>query len=732
MSANSKIQKTHLDRDAWVYVRQSTDRQVQNHVESKQRQYALADVAVSYGWPRERVQVVDDDQGRSGASASGRVGFTRLVEGVALKRAGIVLGLEVSRLARNNSDWYQLLDLCSVTATLIGDSDGIYDPSVFNDRLVLGLKGTMSEAELHVLRGRMDAGLRHKASEGRLRFSLAPGYDFDDQAQIVKTSDERVAHLIALVFSKALEIGSVSGLLRYLQEEGLELPRRASYDRGVRWVRPYYRALYGMVTNPIYAGAYVFGRSKVVKELDGHGHTRSLQRRQPMAKWDVLIHDHHAAYISWEHYLQIKTMIGNNQPAILDQQSRVLREGAALLQGLVRCGVCGRSMRVEYPGKTGKTYGRYSCRGAWTVGGSGCQSIGSRRIDDAVTAHVLAELAPIRMEVHTDALRRLKEERDEVLAQLELDLERARYEAERRERQFDQVEPENRLVARTLEAHWNEALSHVTEIQERVEERRRARVVALDKEEERTLRTLTSDLNTLWDSATAPDRKRILRSVLDEVQLVRKDQEADIKIVWKGGIAVTRSASLLKAPKRPAAADAADLVRDLAVRHTDVQIARVLVQRGIKTPGGQSFNAMSVAKLRGRFDIPCYRVTNDRNRNTCTVDEASKRLEVHSQTIYLWIRQGLLKADQVTAGAPWSIYLDDDEVKRLTAADAPKGWLPLRQASKALGLSSQGVINQVKSGKLDYVYVTRGRVNGLRIRIPPTTSTTQQPLFKTF
>ncbi len=729
MSANPKIQKTHLDRDAWVYVRQSTDHQVQNHLESKQRQYALADVAVGYGWPRERVRIVDEDQGRSGASKSGRIGFTRLVEGVALRRAGIVLGLEVSRLARNNSDWYQLLDLCSATATLIGDSDGIYDPSVFNDRLVLGLKGTMSEAELHVLRGRMEAGLRHKASQGRLRFFLPPGYDFDDNSEIVRTSDERVVHLIDLVFSKVLEIGSVSGLLRYLQEEGLELPRRAAYDRGVRWVRPYYRALYGMVTNPIYTGAYVFGRSKVVKELDSHGQARSFQRKKPMADWDTVIRDHHAAYLSWEHYLQIKTMIGNNQPAIPDQQSRVLREGAALLQGLVRCGVCGRAMRVQYPGKSGKTYGGYGCRGAWNVGGPHCQSVGSRRIDDAVTSHVLSELAPLRMAVHAEALRRLKEERDEVLAQLELDLERARYEAERRERQFDQVEPENRLVARTIEAQWNEALSHVREIQERVDARRRARVVTLSEDEERSLKTLATDLTSLWNVARPQDQKRILRAVLDEVQIRRKDQEAEIKILWKGGIAITRAVSLIKVPKRPPTADTADLVRQLAVRHTDVQIARVLSNRGIKTPGGQPFNAMNVGKLRGRFDIPCYRVTNDRDRNTCTVDEASKRLDVHPQTVYLWIRQGLLKADQITAGAPWSIYLDDNDVQRLTAADAPKGWLPLRAASKALGLSSQAVINQVKSGKLDYVYVTRGRVNGLRIRIPSTTSTTQQPLF---
>ncbi len=729
MRASSKIQKTHLDRDAWVYVRQSTDHQVQNHQESKQRQYALADVAVGYGWPRERVRVVDDDQGRSGTSTSGRVGFARLVEGVALRRAGIVLGLEVSRLARNNTDWYQLLDLCSITATLIADSDGVYDPSVFNDRLVLGLKGTMSEAEIHVLRGRMLAGLLHKASQGRLRFCLAPGYDFDDRSGIVKTSDERVVHLIELVFSKILEVGSVSGLLRFLQEEGLELPRRATYDRGVRWVRPYYRALYGLVTNPIYTGAYVFGRSKMVKELDRHGHARSRQRKQPMEDWGVVIQDHHAAYHSWEHYLQIKKMIGNNQTALLDQQSRVLREGATLLQGLVRCGVCGRAMRVAYPGKGGKTYGAYTCHGAWSVGGPRCQSVGSRRIDDAVVSHVLTELAPIRMDAHAEALRRLREERDEVLAQLELDLERARYESERRERQFDQVEPENRLVARTLEAHWNESLSHATEIQERVEARRRARVVRLNGEEERDLKILCSDLTTLWNGAPPQDQKRILRSVLDEVQIHRKDQEAEIKIVWKGGIAVTKVASLIKVPKRPPTADAADLVRKLAVQHTDAQIARVLSHQGIKMLDGRPFNAVSVANLRGRFDIPCYRAANDRNRNTCTVEEASRRLEVHSQTIYLWIRQGLLKADQITTGSPWSIYLEDEDVKRLTAAEAPKGWLPLRQASKALGLSSQGVINQVKSGKLDYIYVTRGRVNGLRIRIPSTTSTTQQPLF---
>jgi DNA invertase Pin-like site-specific DNA recombinase len=729
MTVNPKIQKTHLDRDAWVYVRQSTDHQVQHHLESQKRQYELADVAVHYGWPRERVQIVDDDQGRSGSSMSGRVGFTRLVEGVALGRAGIVLGLEVSRLARNNRDWYQLLDLCSLTATLIGDSDGVYDPAAFNDRLLLGLKGTMSEAELHVLQGRMLAGLRHKAAQGLLRFALPAGYLFDDNSQIVKSSDERVVHLIDLVFSKISEIGSVAGLLRYLQAEGIELPRWSWHTRAVRWMKPYYRALYLIVTNPMYTGAYVFGRSKVVKELDGNGHAKSRRKLQRMADWDVVIKDHHPAYISWQHYLDIKAMIFNNQPAPPDQQSRVLRDGAALLQGLVRCGVCGRAMHVNYPGKSGNIHGRYSCEGARNAGGERCQSVGSRRIDDIVVAHVLEELAPARLSVHVEALRLLRDQKDQVLTQLELDLERARYEADRRERQFNQVEPENRLVARNLEAQWNEALSHAAQIAERVEARRRIRMVTLKDDDEQALSALATDLTSLWNAAGPLDQKRILRAVLDEVQIQREDQEAKIKILWKGGIAVTRQASLINAPKRAPSADAADLVRELAARHTDAQIARVLSRQGIKTPGGQPFNAISVTALRRRFEIPCYRATNDRDRNTRTVEDAAKSLDVHPQTVYLWIRQGLLKANQITAGAPWSVFLDDDDIRRLTAADAPKGWLPLRAASRALGLSSQAVINQVKSGKLEFIYVTRGRVNGLRIRIPSTTSTPQQPLF---
>lgn len=261
MIVSAKIKPTHLGRSAYVYVRQSTDYQVQNNLESQQRQYELADLAMGYGWPKERVVLIDDDLGRSGSSAAGRTGFARLVADVALNKAGIVFGLEVSRLARNNRDWYQLLDLCSITVTLIADAEGVYDPSSFNDRLLLGLKGTMSEAELHVLKGRMLAGLQHKAAKGELRFPLPPGYEFDERGQIVKARDEQTGHMISLVFSKFFEIGTVSGVLKYLLEEGLTVPRKAGFERTVRWVRPFYRAVYKILTNPLYTGAYVFGRS---------------------------------------------------------------------------------------------------------------------------------------------------------------------------------------------------------------------------------------------------------------------------------------------------------------------------------------------------------------------------------------------------------------------------------------------------------------------------------------
>lgn len=731
MSVNSRIATSHLARGAYVYVRQSTEYQVQNHQQSQQRQYELADVAVGYGWPRDKVEVIDDDLGRSGSTTAGRTGFARLVADVALGKAGIVLGLEVSRLARNNRDWYQLLDLCSLTATLIADADGVYDPASFNDRLLLGLKGTMSEAELHVLKGRMLAGLQHKARQGKLRFHLPSGYELDDEGRIVKAHDEQIVHMLELVFAKVFDIGSVAGLLKYLQEEGVDIPRRGAGDKAVRWVRPYYKAVYDTVTNPIYAGAYVYGKSKAVKLLDPAGNARSRQRRQPMESWDVLIQDHHPAYVSWDDYLRILAMIRKNQPVAADQASQAIREGGALLQGLVRCGRCGRAMRVQYPGKSGNAYAHYVCRGAQDQGQPRCQSVGNRRIDEMVAGHFLEEMAPARLNVHLEALRRLAVEKDDVLTQLELDVERARYDAERKGRQFHAVEPENRLVARTLEAQWNEAIRRVGALEERLTQRRDSRSLSLRDVEEREIERLAHDLPGLWSatSTTSKDRKRLLHAAIDEVQVVKEGREARLKILWKGGAVVEKNVALPKIASKPKSGDLVDLIRQLAERHTDAQIARVLIRKGMKTPKGLSFNAHRVASLRLNHQIECYRVSNDRDSSTVSVDEAAQRFAVHPATIYLWIRTGLLKADQVTSGAPWAVSITDHDLRRLTAEDAPAGWLPLREAASELGVSHQSVLNWVKQSKIDYVYVSRGRRRGLRINVASATYRAQSPLF---
>lgn len=718
MSGNARIKESHLARGAYVYVRQSTEHQVQHHLQSQQRQYGLADLAVKYGWPRASIQVIDEDLGRSGSTTAGRTGFARLVADVALGKAGIVLGLEVSRLARNSRDWYQLLDLCSMTGTLIADADGVYDAAVFNDRLLLGLKGTMSEAELHVLQGRMLAGLQHKATQGRLRMHLPPGYEIDVDGHLVKSPDERVVHMIDLIFRKIFEVGSVSGVLRELQEQGLRLPRKAAYDRAVRWVRPYYRALYSTLTNPIYTGAYVYGRSKVVKRLDAEGQVHTRQERVPLGSWRVVIHDHHPGYVSWDDFLRIRSMIRSNH-TIPDQASRVAREGSALLQGLARCGKCGRPMQVAYPGKQPASYARYYCRGAQARGESVCQSIGHARIDAAVAAHFLEEMAPASAAVHLIALRELGAQKDALLDQLELDLERARYEAERIERQYNAVEPENRLVARTLEQQWNDALASVEALQERTAERRRARIFPLLDVEERDFERLANDLPALWTApSTRPkDRKRLLHAAIDEVQIINLATRAQLKIVWKGGAVVDREVPLPKLPRKCPSGDVVDLLRVLAVRHTDAQIARILIRQNRKTATGLPFNAHRVANLRLRHGIECYREDHEPDTSGIPVDEAARKLGVHRETVYYWIRAGLLKADQLTPGAPWQVHLADEDVVRLTASDAPDGWLPLRSAATKIGVSHQTILNWVKQRKVEYVYVSTGRRHGLRINV---------------
>lgn len=733
MQNNDKIGPSHLNRNAYIYIRQSTEHQVRENIESQQRQYELIDMAKQYNWNQNSIIVIDDDLGRSGSSAKGRTGFAKLVADVALKKAGIIFGLEVSRLARNNKDWYQLLDLCSLTATLIADSDGVYDPSSFNDRLLLGLKGTMSEAELHMLKSRMLQGLYHKAKKGELKFKLPVGYQFDSEDNIVKSHDEQITHIIGLTFKKFFELGTANGVLKFLLEQNLRFPRQASFEKKVRWIRPYYKAIRDTLGNPLYAGTYVFGRSKIVKDLDEHGNQKSRQIKQAMEDWDVIIHDHHPAYISWEQYLRIQKMIEKNSTPPKSQASQVVREGSALLQGLAACGKCGRYMHVTYHHQGKKAYPYYVCNAAGrNFGASYCQSIGGRRIDQGVSDSFLEALSPASMGIQIQALQQVQEQQDMALEQLRLQLERAEYEANRNFRQFDAVEPENRLVARNLERQWNDSLKQVEELKTRISGRKKQFEDRLSKIEEQDIYFLAQNIPDIWYAPSTSDkeRKKLLRAAIQEVQLKKIDHDVTVKIIWIGGAVTHKTVHLPKVrSKIYTSLDLVELVRLLAQKFNDAQIARILIRQGRKTATGLSFNAHKVANLRRNYGIPRYQKPKGETTKVYTAQQAADILQVSRPTILCWLKDGFIKGEQIAEGAPWEIFLTDDDIDRLTAKDAPEGWVSLQLAAKELGVSKQTVLNWVKSKKLEYIYVTKGRKKGLRINILSATCRKQLSIF---
>jgi DNA invertase Pin-like site-specific DNA recombinase len=692
----------------------------------------LTRLASDLGFPPERIVVIDDDLGVSASGRRDRAGFERLVSDVALGRAGIIFGLEVSRLARNNRDWYELLDLCAMKQTLIADADGIYDASAYNDRLLLGLKGTMSEAELHILKGRMLAGLRHKAEKGELRFRLVAGYEYDERGRIIKTSDEQIAHFIELVFAKLIEVGSISGVTKYLQHEGLLVPRRNSGDRTIRWEPAYYRAIWMLATNPIYAGTYVYGRSRVVHDVDGKGR-RSHRQVRAASESTVILEDHHPAYVSRETFERIQRMIERNRPAASEQACTALREGGALLQGIVRCGRCGRSMTVRYQGQSqGGVTPVYGCFAAYVQRRAGvCQSMGGRRVDEAIVRVFLEAMSESRLEMEMTALCKAQDDRDAVAEQLKLQLDRARYEAGRHERQYNSVEPENRVVARTLESRWNEALGRVQQLEQQLAERKRELKESLTDQEASRLRELARDLPKLWSDVRVSDRDRkaLLRAAIEEVQLRKMDRTVDAKIRWKGGLVTQVSIELIRLRPPPLTPpDLVQLVRQLAVGHSDDQIARILVRRGIKTPMKQlPFNSHRVGDLRRHFEIPRGERRRDETGSLYTVEQAAKLFGVSGPTIYGWLKLGVLEGEQVAAAAPWSIRITAADRERLMA-EAPAGWLTLDDAARELAVTKQTILNWVKARNVPYCYATRGRRKGLRINVKSPPKRNQQRL----
>ncbi len=724
MTENSKVKPAHLHRSAFVYVRQSSVTQVEQNRESTKRQYALVDKACALGWQREQVSIIDEDLGLSGASAAHRNGFARMTAEVALARVGIILGLEVSRLARNNADWYQLLDLCAMTDTLIGDADGLYHPALFNDRLVLGLKGTMSEAELHILRARLEGGIRNKAARGELRRGLPVGLVWGEQDGEVRFHpDEAVTSSIRTVFERFNELGSVRRVWLWFRSEGLSFPLQTIQLAEIQWVAPTYHAIHSVLTSPVYAGAYVYGKTRHQRYVDEQGRVRKRVRKLPRSEWGVLIPDHHEGYIDWVTYEANQARIATNTRPQPHQGGGAVREGAALLQGLASCGHCGRRLRTHYRGRN-HTPG-YHCAGKNVVEGRGvyCLNVGGVQIDQAVTDAFLEALKPAGIKAALAAAEQLEANHDAALDQWRLAVERARYEAERAERRYRAVEPENRLVARGLEAEWEQRLRELERAHGELTRRETQRPTTLTLEERKALLALGTDLKRVWSAptTTARDQKELLRSLLEEVIIAvyRDEYRAHLRLRWRGALLTEVEVNLPRS--RPATIrtdeDTVALVRRLAAHYPDAVIAGILNKQERTTATGLRFTANIVGSLRRNWDIPRFQPSTDSPEGELVnIKQAAKILGIAPSTIHRWLNDGFIAGEQITPGAPWQIRLTDELLNRFVE-DAPEGYVTMQEATKILGVSRQTVLQRVKSGELDAVHVYRGRKKGIRINV---------------
>ena len=720
----------HLRRDAYIYVRQSTLAQTVRNTESLLRQYDLAGRARQLGWAEHQIVVVDDDLGRSGASAQGRKGFSDLVADVGLGKAGIVLSLECSRLARNNADWYRLLDLCALTDTLIADANGVYHPAGYNDRLVLGLKGTLSEAELHLLRARMTEGLRAKAARGELRLTLPAGLDYDDGDHVIITPDEAVREAVMCVFRRFDQLGSARQVVVSLRADGLRLPRRDIRTGKIAWAQAGYPAVHDILIHPGYAGVFAYGRSKLEKHLGAGGTVITRQRRLPRDQWAVMIPGHHPGYISLETYDANIARLAANSPAPAGGAGGAAREGAAWLQGLLRCGRCGRLMQVNY-----HSGGRpaYRCgRANQMYGATTCQRVGGRRLHETVLAELLAALAPACLAATVQAMSDTEAQFRQNLAVFERALERARFEAGRALRQYDNVEPENRLVARTLEAALEDKLTAVRTAENQLAAQQARRPVTLTEQETDWITTAGADLRAIFQApaTTNAQRKELIRAVITEVTVTVQDNGGDdtartcqVQIIWQGG-ASTRLQMPVPASGhhcRVTSEDTLDLIRRLASRYDDTTIAQILSQQNRRTATGLPFRKTHVRALRARHGIPGYQAPPGNVTPGCqdatvvSITEAARQLGVSTATIYRWLRDGFVTGEQLTPGAPWQIRVDQ-QLRNKVRPQAPDGWLPLSQAAARLGLARQTVLNKVQRGELNAIYLTRGRRKGLRIQ----------------
>jgi excisionase family DNA binding protein len=674
----TKITSDHLARSAFVYVRQSTPQQVAHNLESQRRQYALAERGRQLGWGD--VQVIDDDLGRTGDGRVTRPGFERLLAAICEERVGAVLSIEASRLARNGREWHTLLEFCGVVDTLIIDEDGIYDPRLPNDKLLLGMKGTMSEMELSILRQRAGEARQQKARRGELLGIVAVGYSKVDDGKIEKQPDRRVQEAITLVFQKFREMQSARQVFLWMEQDRILLPTviYIAGKRSIEWKAPSYRTVYHILTNPVYSGAYAFGRrTKEIKIDDGH--KRIVSNRMRHSKdWKVLIKNHHEGYISWEEFERNQRLLADNANRRSDMGRGSVRRGEALLAGLFRCARCGKKLQVSYSGDPPKQ--RYVCPGPdGDTFASKCIAFGGLRSDRAVAQEILDRLQPLGIEAAIAAIHDHDESESAKKRQLENALEQARFETARAHRQYDQVDPENRLVAGELERRWNEKLISVRALEDQLAQQDAERsTTTLTAGDRQRLLTLGADLQHAWDTAgtTAETRKKIIRLLIDEIIVDVVVDHLELIVHWHGGDHSRLHVKKNKPGQNSwvTSAEVVEMVRMLARRMRDAAIASVLNRSGKSTGRGNSWTSMRVASLRNYYKIVPYREGERAERGEVTVEEAADALAVSPSTILRMINDQVLPAQHLCKGAPWIISSDDlqrDDVRANAKARRP-------------------------------------------------------------
>jgi DNA invertase Pin-like site-specific DNA recombinase len=667
---NPKITEEHLRRGATIYVRQSTLGQVASHTESQRRQYGLAESARTLGFAT--VHIIDEDLGRSGSGLVERPGFQKLVAAVCSAAVGAVFCIEASRLARNGRDWHHLIDLCALVGTLVIDPDGVYDPRLVNDRLLLGLKGTMSEYELSLLRQRGLAARDSKAQRGELRFSLPPGYCWNELGGIDMDPDERIVEAVRLVFRKFHELGSARQVLLWAKDAALQLPvlRQGPGGPRIAWQAPAYHRILQILQHPMYAGAYVFGRTgSRTRVIEGRAH-KSNGHRKPRQAWNVLIKDHHPGYISWDDFEDHQRLLAENAHMKKRASRKSARGGRALLTGLVRCGRCGRMMRVFYGSCSGHAH-RYQCRGDDDYNGTGlCIGIGGVRVDRAVAGELLEAVSDHAIEAAIRASEQSARADAEVRQAVARELEEAQYAASLAERRYEAVDPTKRLVARELESRWNTALERVVELEERIA-RLDSAMTARPRIDREALMALAHDLPAVWNApgTDARTKQRLTRVLIQEVMIDLDDaaNEAVVTLHWVGGRHSELRVARVRTGRYPEdrAPSPVEVIRRLGGQWPDRELAVTMNRMRCKSAHGTSWTTVQVRELRKRLGIAPFDPDAPREE-TISVDETARRLEICVRSVHRLIHEGVLPATQLMHAAPWQVpvaALDSEAVQ---------------------------------------------------------------------